>query len=224
MSGSGGELARVIPFPGRVDGGRDRGGASSGRVGAGTGEIGAVSAAGLGARRSAPAVDSSAPAVTRPVARFVARPMVPSVSVTSDSDRGRVETARRRVRVDSRTVSRGPGRSRSGRVRGCSSTTARPSRVRLTRRGRVVLVLTAVLAIGIAGVSGAALGSVASDPVPQGTSTVRVEPGETLWGIAQRVDADADVRAVVRRIAELNDLAEGEALSPGRRLTVPSVQ
>lgn len=92
----------------------------------------------------------------------------------------------------------------------------------MTRRGRVVLVAAVLMAVLVAGVAGAGLGAMTGERVPERTSTVVVEPGETLWGIAQRVQADADVREVMRRIAEVNDLAEGETLSPGQRLTVPS--
>ena len=44
-----------------------------------------------------------------------------------------------------------------------------------------------------------------------------VQPGETLWSIAEAVDPDGDVRATVDRLAELNG---GAAIQVGQRLVI----
>jgi nucleoid-associated protein YgaU len=53
-----------------------------------------------------------------------------------------------------------------------------------------------------------------------GVSSVVVEPGDTLWSIAESVAGGADVRDVVDRIQELNRL-EGSMLVPGQVLQLP---
>lgn len=51
-------------------------------------------------------------------------------------------------------------------------------------------------------------------------SPVVVQPGDTLWSVAQRADPGADPRAVVDRIRELNGL-QGDAVVAGVVLQVP---
>jgi LysM repeat protein len=92
--------------------------------------------------------------------------------------------------------------------------------LRLTRRGRVVLLLL-LLAIGAAvslavTSAGAASSTVQQVPVQQLT----VAPGDTLWSIAGEVAPQADRRDTVDEIRELNALT-GSALHVGQRLAVP---
>lgn len=104
------------------------------------------------------------------------------------------------------------------------TSTSRPqarSTVRLTRRGRLV-----VLGLALAALLTAAffLGSVAVGSQTSGQATptevVLVGPGDTLWGIAAELNADGDVRSTMREIEQLNAL-ESAALSAGQRLRVP---
>ena len=93
--------------------------------------------------------------------------------------------------------------------------------LRLTRRGRVVVVAAALLVLlAVALFAGA--GSVATERpgTPEPTRTVMVGPGDTLWGIAAEIAPDGEVRSMVDRIARLNalDAAMGQA---GQRLQVP---
>jgi hypothetical protein len=95
------------------------------------------------------------------------------------------------------------------------------STVRLTRRGRVVvlaLALLAVLAIGFVLASGAVGTGEAGTPEP--TRVVTVGSGDTLWELAADLADDGDVRAMVARIEKLNALESG-MLTAGQRLVVP---
>lgn len=101
-------------------------------------------------------------------------------------------------------------------------TPARTAELRLTRRGRLVvfaLALAVVLGIGVA----LAAGSMAS-PEPGSsapTSVVTVGTGETLWDIAAEIAPDGDVRDMIGRIEQLNDL-DSTMLTAGQQLQVPA--
>jgi Tfp pilus assembly protein FimV len=62
-----------------------------------------------------------------------------------------------------------------------------------------------------------AASSAANDPVVPGDGIVVVRAGDTLWGIAQALRPQGDVRALVDRLAER---AGGPELSPGQRIDV----
>ncbi|GAB3157684.1 hypothetical protein GCM10027059_01210 [Myceligenerans halotolerans] len=92
--------------------------------------------------------------------------------------------------------------------------------LRLTARGRfAVAVVTLVLAAPV--VWGAT--AVASSPeAPVEVRSHAVEPGETLWGLAASIaEPGQDVRDVVRRLQDLNDLPTG-GLTVGQTLYVPA--
>ncbi|MDJ0349310.1 LysM peptidoglycan-binding domain-containing protein [Cryobacterium sp. PH29-G1] len=120
------------------------------------------------------------------------------------------------------------------------------SRLRLTRRGRVVftalaavpLVLGAVaLSVngGAAGASDSASGidlmryttesgvvtTLAYSPTDVGSARfITVEPGQTLWDLAEEISPSSDPRDVVFDIKRLNALSV-ETLQPGQRLQIP---
>ena len=96
------------------------------------------------------------------------------------------------------------------------------SHLTLTRRGRLlvfvalmVAVLAAIVALGPSVVAT----SEAGDPVP--VRTVVVQPGETLWDIASRVDPNGNVGDMVHRIADLNALPSTGELQIGQEIAVP---
>lgn len=110
--------------------------------------------------------------------------------------------------------------------------TVTPARtpLHLTRHGVVVLLLAAVaaglllLAVARASAHGAAAGSSAgssaggtgSMPV---AGSVMVQPGDTLWSIAQRIAPQRDPRQVVDKLRSLNQL-HSVSLTPGQTLKV----
>ena len=93
---------------------------------------------------------------------------------------------------------------------------ARRSTVRLTRRGRLV-----VLGLGLAATLGlglyAASVSTASDH-PEQTRMVTVQPGQTLWDISSRAaPGDGDVRSMMSHLEAINHLDSG-SLQVGQHL------
>jgi nucleoid-associated protein YgaU len=93
---------------------------------------------------------------------------------------------------------------------------------RLTRRGRVVVLVAAVLlafAIGVVVAAGSVATGEAGTPEP--TKVVTVGSGDTLWGIASELAEDGEVQAMMTRIERLNAL-ESQMLAAGQKLVVPA--
>ncbi|WP_050758148.1 LysM peptidoglycan-binding domain-containing protein [Xylanimonas cellulosilytica] len=92
--------------------------------------------------------------------------------------------------------------------------------LRLTARGRVVLIVLALLvSLPLVGLGGRAVAGEPGRPVEVTVHTVA--PGETLWGYARQVAAPGqDLRDVVEHLRELNELASG-ALQVGQTILVP---
>jgi len=101
------------------------------------------------------------------------------------------------------------------RSRPAGARVVRPAqpRLRLSRRGRAVLVLLWIAAAAV--VLTVAINRVqtltSSTPVPASApAQVTVAPGETLWSIAERVAPASDPRDVVAEIRRLNGMGTGE--------------
>ncbi len=122
------------------------------------------------------------------------------------------------------------GGRRKAAVAGASR--RRPAPVRLTRRGRVVVVVflallatAALFAVGLVpsqaspSVAPASGGAVSAGVSASGSSVV-VQPGESLWSIATRVAPSVDPRVEVGRLIERNGLA-GTEIQAGQVLVVP---
>lgn len=106
----------------------------------------------------------------------------------------------------------------------------KPPRLRLTRRGRIVLiglplVLLAAFLLSLAGVlnSPAKAADTASGLSVTETVTVTVQPGESLWAIAVNADPNRDARDTIADIVQLNNLENGKVM-PGQQLFVPSAK
>jgi hypothetical protein len=93
--------------------------------------------------------------------------------------------------------------------------------VRLTRRGRLVLLVAGL---------GLAFGAftVVSDPAESthvahsaAAQQVVVEPGQTLWDIAQQIAPGEDTRSVIDEIVRLNSLDSAGDIVAGQPLYVP---
>lgn len=100
------------------------------------------------------------------------------------------------------------------------------TRLRLTTRGRRILVVAAALpaavALSIAIIGGgSALASRDTGGTPASFTSVTVAAGDSLWSIAEQVAPGADPRDVVDAIARLNAL-EGVSVSAGQQLAIPA--
>lgn len=105
-----------------------------------------------------------------------------------------------------------------------SATSAAPSSsVRLTRRGRTVLVLLlaalllSAFSLGRQDTRAATVSGGGAAPAP---ATTTVQPGESLWSVAQRIAPENDPREVIAQIRRLNDLQSAE-LQVGQHLLLP---
>ena len=105
---------------------------------------------------------------------------------------------------------------------------ARPSAgTRLTRRGRVVVVLgllallLAAFSVGQArsDASTTSTSGAASTPAQNAVQTT-VHQGDTLWSVARRIAPDNDPREVVVQIRRLNEMT-GSTVQVGQQLLVP---
>ncbi len=92
------------------------------------------------------------------------------------------------------------------------------ARVRLTRRGRAVVILLALLLAGAAVVLAAPASQAANPAGP--APTVVVRSGDTLWSIATRFAPSDDPFATIDEIRRLNGLT-GYTVPVGVRLTIP---
>lgn len=100
-----------------------------------------------------------------------------------------------------------------------------PDRLRLTRRGRLVVgaIIAGWLLIVVSVASGLATADAGSASAMSGSATgvVVIQPGESLWQIAQQIAPGADPRETVLRIRELNGLSDAPVV-PGQSLVVPA--
>jgi LysM repeat protein len=101
--------------------------------------------------------------------------------------------------------------------------------VRLTRRGRVVVLLTLLSLLLVAFSLGRSAHSEAAGRTPGQTSApltaytqTTVHQGETLWSVARRVAPGHDPRGLVQQIRELNHL-DSASVQAGQQLVLPKV-
>jgi LysM repeat protein len=95
---------------------------------------------------------------------------------------------------------------------------ARQRRVRLTRRGRAVLLALLVAATAVAAILVASASRAADPAGPNPTAVVR--PGDTLWSVAERHAPGRDPYGTIEEIRRLNGLAD-YTVQPGQELELP---
>ena len=90
-------------------------------------------------------------------------------------------------------------------------------RTKLTPFGRLLALVLIIMLGAIAGAAGAA----ATRPHAQAWRCISVRPGDTLWGIAGKLDLPVDRRETVQRIVDENALY-GRSLWAASAIWVPN--
>jgi len=118
--------------------------------------------------------------------------------------------------MSSMAIAPGFDRTRAGVRRPATRSAAR-----LTRRGRLVLLMAFVAMVFVAlSVFGGESAATRESGVPVETRTVEVAEGDTLWQIASSVAGPGEVREMVHQIEELNALP-GAGIVEGQEIAVP---
>ena len=98
-------------------------------------------------------------------------------------------------------------------------------RLRLTRRGRVVLTAIAsvpvVAAIAAFALFGGSSAIATADQSSTSFTYVTVQSGQSLWSVAESVDPSGDPRDVIAEIQNLNRLQSSD-VQAGQRLAIPA--
>lgn len=94
-----------------------------------------------------------------------------------------------------------------------------PARTIARRRDAAVVAVT-VVAIVLIGLVGFMVRGLGDSGAPAAETTVQVEPGDTLFGIAERVAPGEPAAATIGRIRVMNELA-GTTVHSGQTLRVP---
>ncbi|ROQ04132.1 MULTISPECIES: LysM peptidoglycan-binding domain-containing protein [unclassified Curtobacterium] len=100
-------------------------------------------------------------------------------------------------------------------------------RLRLTRRGRIVfttlaaLPLLIVVAFFVLNGGQASAGDAAAGGARTQFDTVTIQPGETLWQLAEDTAPNADPRDFVQDVISLNAL-DGSGLQAGEQIAIPT--
>ena len=100
-----------------------------------------------------------------------------------------------------------------------STPTAAPE-LRLTRRGRLVILTLALAVVFAVGLLFSGVSVASDDSVGLPTRVVVAAPGDTLWDIADDAAGSGSTRDMVATIQRLNDLTGG-GVQAGQRLVVP---
>lgn len=97
-------------------------------------------------------------------------------------------------------------------------------RLRLTRRGRVVLATLASIAVllllALAAVFGSSQAVASAAMSDADFGYVIVQPGDSLWQVAQTIDSSVDPRDLVAEIVQLNQL-NGSEVQAGQPIALP---
>jgi hypothetical protein len=92
--------------------------------------------------------------------------------------------------------------------------------LRLTRRGRAVVLGFFIVMASIASAILLTTASRADDPRSGAPATVVVQPDDTLWSIAARTAPETDRYAAIAELREINNL-QGYVVHPGQTLELP---
>ena len=94
--------------------------------------------------------------------------------------------------------------------------------LRLTRRGRIAILLAALLTLAVLVVAfGSSTTASGEAGAPVDARTVTVQPGDTIWKLATEANPNGDLRQTVDDIMRLNSLPSAAGLQMGSEVAVP---
>lgn len=97
-----------------------------------------------------------------------------------------------------------------------------PIGVRLTRRGKTVILVAAMAIVTLLVIMfGASTAATDLSGPPLQTRTVTVTAGQTLWQVAAAANPNGDIRATVDDIVRINSLPNASSLQMGSQIAVP---
>ena len=92
--------------------------------------------------------------------------------------------------------------------------------MKLTRRGRRVVAAVAALMVLMLGGVSAGVASANASAAPETLQTITVNPGDTLWGLAEAAYPNRDPRDGVVLLRQLNPALAADHLAIGQRLLI----
>jgi hypothetical protein len=98
------------------------------------------------------------------------------------------------------------------------------TRLRLTKRGRIVLTALAAIPVVVVAVLvmlGGGQATATSTPAHVHFQHVTIEPGESLWQLASEEAPSSDPRDFIQDVVSLNNLPSA-AVQAGQRLAIPT--
>lgn len=99
---------------------------------------------------------------------------------------------------------------------------SRPEHLQLTRRGRLAVLVAALLTLAVLVVAlGSSTTATGDAGATMATRSVTVEPGDTLWKVASQANPNGDIRQTVDDIMQLNSLPSAGGLQMGSEIAVP---
>lgn len=104
-----------------------------------------------------------------------------------------------------------------------AAATSTKQSLRLTKRGRLVVLVFAVVALFAALIMFGSFANATATNSGPATAVVVVQSGESLWSIAQSIAPNADPRATVNDIKDLNGLNDS-VVSAGQSIVVPVIR
>jgi len=188
--------------------------------------------------RTPASADARVPAPRAGSARPAARaPMSPPAAMTVPHPHSAPAAVTAPVRAGTRPRIAGPAQGAAPARPAQPARVVRPARrpaghgrVRLTRRGRLVVwalaaltAATVLIPVWLLAAGGAQASNHGLPPaaVHAGLRQVVVRPGQTLWSIAMAAEPTADPRVVTQEIIQVNALSS-QVLVPGESLWVPA--
>ena len=98
----------------------------------------------------------------------------------------------------------------------------RTATVRLTRRGRLAILVAALLTLTVLVIAfGSSTTATGESGAAVPTRTVTVQPGDTVWKLATDANPNGDLRQTVDDIMQLNSLPSAAGLQMGSEVAVP---